>query len=337
MVKRWCSVADIPVLPREQAIGGESKRSGDVRSTRIVIQCKRTTMDLVALLRAVANTRVKVAFLVGVAVVAYLPHAFTAATTHIGLPSATTLLASSFWPALAAFLLCVVYHFLPRGIVWAVHALGPSSRRWAAGVIAICVLAVTLVGALVWRDERVVRGAASLVFVAAVLAGGVALMFAAAGLSPRVDEGSSESKRQRVAEIETHARAATTTIVLSFTIVAVLLVWSAMARLPLGVGGLREPCVRVAVSAADLPAGVRNALLGDLAKNSAGAGPELTPPTRILKKDATEAFLWMGAGRGVTIPVSRISAIEDFDEASNGCSMSAEQIAAELGNSRPMN
>ena len=108
-----------------------------------------------------------------------------------------------------------------------------------------------------------------------------------------------------------------------------------MARLPLSVGGLRAPCVRVAVSTADLPAATRDALLGELAWKSATSELELTPPTWLLRKDATEAFLWMGAGRRVTIPLSRIGAIQDFDETTNGCSMSAEQIADELDKPKP--
>lgn len=62
-------------------------------------------MDFFSLLKAVANTRIKGAFLVGVAVVVCLPHIFIAAETHIGQPSATTLLVSSLWPGLAALLL----------------------------------------------------------------------------------------------------------------------------------------------------------------------------------------------------------------------------------------
>jgi hypothetical protein len=292
-------------------------------------------MDVFALLKAVANTRVKVAFLVGVAVVTCLPHAFIAATTHIGLPSATTLLVSSFWPALAAFLLYVTYQLLPRLIVWALHVLGPNDRRWTAGVIGICALAVSVVGVLVWPEEHVVRGAARLVLVAAGVVGVIALMFAASGLEPRVVDRLGVPTLHNATEIAAHARTVTITIVLSSAAVALLLVWDAMAKLPMGVGGLRGPCVRVAVSAADLPAGVRDALLGKLAKKSASSGPELTPPTWMLRKDATEAFLWMGPGRGVTIPLSRIGAIQDFDEATNGCSMSDEQIDGELGKPKP--
>lgn len=287
-------------------------------------------MDFFALLKAVANTRVKVAFLVGVAVVTCLPHAFIGAATHIGLPSAKTLLVSSLWPALAAFLLYVTYQFLPRGIVWALHMLGPNDRRWTAGVIGICALAVSLVGVLVWPEERFVMGAARLVLVAAVVVGVIALMFAASGLEPRVDR-LGDPKLHSDSEIATHARAATITIVVSSAAVALLLVWDAMAQLPLAAGGLRGPCVRVAVSAADLPDGVRDVLFGELAQKSASSGSVLTPPAWMLRKDATEAFLWMGAGRGVTIPLSRVGAIQDFDEAANGCSMSDEQIARETG------
>jgi hypothetical protein len=292
-------------------------------------------MDVFSLLKAVANTRVKVAFLTGVAVVTCLPHAFIAATTHIGLPSATTLLVSSFWPALAALLLYVTYQFLPRVIVWALQVLGPNDRRWTAGAIGICALAVSLVAMLVWPEERVVKGAAHVVLVAAVLVGVIALMFAASGLEPRVVDRLGDPEIHNETEIAAHARAATITIVLSSAAVALLLVWGAMTKLPVAVGGLRGPCVRVAVSAADLPAGVREVLLGKLAQKSASSGPELTPPTWLFRKDATEAFLWLGAGRGVTIPLSRIAAIQDFDEATNGCSMSDEQIDGELGKPKP--
>jgi len=223
-------------------------------------------MDFIPLLKAVANTRVKVAFLVGVAVATCLPHAIVGASTHIGLPSATTLLVSSFWPALGAFLLYVTYQFLPRGIVWSLRVLGPGKRRYTAVVVGIWVLAASVVGVLGWPEERVVLGTARLVLVAAGAVGVVALMLAASGLKPGVFDRVGDPELHDDAEIAAQARAATLTLVLSSAVVMVLLVWNVMARLPLGVGGLAGPCVRVAVSAADLPAGVRDVLLGKLAQ-----------------------------------------------------------------------
>lgn len=286
-------------------------------------------MDFLNFLRAVANTPARVAVLVGVGFFAYLPHALSALTTHIGLPSATTLLVTAFWPALGAFLLYVIARFLPGGIVRAVHALNTSKRRWAAGIAGLSLLGLSVVAVLIWPELQVVRSLAGLVLLVALLVGGIALVLIAARVGPRAGKPLCESTADEFAEIAAQARGATNVIVGSFSSVAILVAYGLMARLPLSVGGLREPCVRVAISAADLPAGVREVLLGDLAKRPAPAGFELTLPARILRRDETEAFLWMSTGRGVTIPQRRIGGIVDYDEAPDGCWMSSSEIERE--------
>lgn len=287
-------------------------------------------MDVLELLRAIANTRAKVALLVGIAFATYLPHASTALTTHVGLPSATTLLVSAFWPALAVFLLYLTARFLPGGITWAVCALRTNKRRWAAGIAGISILLISLVAVLFWPELRLVRGLASLALLVAIVAGGIALMLLAARRESRASRRSHEPDPHGFVEIAAHARAATNVVVASSSVIALLVAYGLMARLLLGVGGLREPCVRVAVSTSDLPSGVRDLLLGGLAKKPSSPGLELTLPARILRKDATEAFLWMSTGRGVTIPQGRIGGIMDWDDAPDGCWMSPSQIASEM-------
>jgi hypothetical protein len=287
-------------------------------------------MDVLELLRAVANTRAKVALLIGIAFAAYVPHALSALTTHVGLPSATTLLVSAFWPAFAVFLLYLTARFLPGRIGWAVRALHTSQRRWAAGIAGISVLVISVVAVLFWPELRLVRGLASLALLVAIVAGGIALMFVAARRESRASRRSGEPAPHGFVEIAAHARAATNVVVASSSVIALLVAYGLMARLPLGVGGLREPCVRVAVLTTDLPSGVRDVLLGDLAKKPAPSGLELTLPARILRNDATEAFLWMSTGRGVTIPQGRIGGIVDFDDVPDGCWMSSSQIAREV-------
>jgi hypothetical protein len=111
------------------------------------------------------------------------------------------------------------------------------------------------------------------------------------------------------------ARFATDVLVGSLALVCVGLVYEIVARLPLGAGGMREKCVQIEVSTAGMPLRARQELVGRLAEEYPSPGTEMTLPARILRKDSTEAFLWMSTRKGVTVPLSKVGVIVDLDDA----------------------
>jgi hypothetical protein len=253
-----------------------------------------------------------------VAFVTLVPHILTAVQTHIGLPSITTLTANALLPGGAVLILFLMHRYLPEQLFLAAQYLAAGWRKRALGIGALAVVGGSTLWAWLRPDARFVRPLPHGLMVLSLI------LLAAVILFQRETPGSNCSEQAEPPNngsrfVPAWARTLSTSIVASSAVVLALLVWTIMFRLPVGAGGLREKCVQLEISTAGMPVRARRALVGAAAAKHKSPGKEMTLPTRILRKDEREAFLWMSSGQGITVPLERIGITLDYDEGIAGC------------------
>ena len=266
--------------------------------------------------------------LLGILAVACFLHAMTAVQTHIGLPSLTTLALNAVWPALAALVLILMHRYLPRLLLQIGQCLAVGQRQYAW-----CMCALGLVGAsTLWAwlhptDKRAQALPSAMLMLAIIPLGAVMALRDSEAVAQRRPTDVMPEEDDALL-VPAWARSLANVIVVSSALTMTLVVWGLMSRLPVGAGGLREKCVQIDVSTVGMPAPARRALVGAAAAKRKSPGREMTMPTRILRRDGREAFLWMGTGQGVTVPLDRIGVILDYDEGTSGCTGDAAQPSA---------
>lgn len=254
--------------------------------------------------------------LCGIVAVAFFLHALSAAQTHMGLPSLTTLGMNLLWPAAAAIVLFVIWRLLPRQLWRVARYFDLGSRPHALWIGALGLVAGCTLWAWLHPESRRAQTLPSLSMVPGVILLGALISYRSEASSANVDAYSEAHEAPRV---PAWARSMANSIMAGAAVSMALLVWAIMSRLPVGAGGLREKCVEVEVSTIGMPAPARKALVGAAAAKRKSRGREMTLPARILRRNGQEVFLWMSTGQGITVPMERIGIILDHDESKAGC------------------
>jgi hypothetical protein len=257
--------------------------------------------------------------LLGIAAVTYIPHGMSAAQTHIGPPTFATFAANAVWPAIAALVLILLHRYLPRRLQLTGQYLALGPRQHALWIVALGVVGGSTLWAWACPQVWIAQALPFILVVPAVILL-AAVMLQQEGDAPSLRrEVDSARARNDSTFVPAWARGLANSIVAGAAVSMALLVWALMSRLPMGVGGLREKCVQIEVSTVGMPLLARTALVGAAATKRKSPGSEMTLPTRILRKDEREAFLWMSTGQGVTVPLERIGITLDYHEGTAGC------------------
>jgi hypothetical protein len=282
-------------------------------------------MALVESVLAILESRVRFGVLLVVTgVLAYIafvtavPHSLAAVQTHIGLPSLTTLTVDAVLPAIAVLILILMHRYLPEQLLLAAQHLAVGWRPHALAIGAVALVGGSTLWAWLRPDARSAAGLPHVFMVPSLI------LLAAVILFQRDKPGTSRAEHAEPLNdgsrpVPDWARTLSNSIVAGSAVVLAVLAWAAMLRLPIGAGGLREKCVQLEISTAGMPSPARRALVGEVAAKHKSPGREMTLPTRILRKDEHEVFLWMSTGQGITVPLERIGVTLDYDEGTTGC------------------
>lgn len=121
--------------------------------------------------------------------------------------------------------------------------------------------------------------------------------------SPKNKTGEREAKEKPDAELLVEAKSSVTWLMLGPAVALLFLSYAIVLNLPVASGGLKPRCAKLAVVAAQLTSGIREALVGD----SRSEIRSLSFPVHVYAESGSEYVLWaLAARRTITLPKSLV-------------------------------